>query len=82
MWCLMRMLPLLIGEFVPKGDEYWQMFISLMDIVDIVCAPVISRGDIYFLNLCVADFLERYVAIDYLHVKSKAHYLIHYASQI
>ena len=40
MWCLGRLLPLLIGNDVPAEDQHWECFLLLMTIVDYVFAPV------------------------------------------
>ncbi len=42
MWCLGRLLPLLIGIDVPAEDQHWECFLLLMTIVDYVFAPVTS----------------------------------------
>lgn len=39
-WCMLRLLPLIIGLKVPEDDEVWQMLMTLKDIVEPVMAPV------------------------------------------
>ncbi len=82
MWCLMRLFPLLVGQFVPESDPLWKLFCVLMNIIDIICAQVISEHDISLVELYVADFLWKLSAPESLHVKPKAHFMIHYASQM
>lgn len=45
MWLLGRILPLVIGDLVPRGDEKWENFLTMMQIVDILFAPAVT-GDI------------------------------------
>lgn len=40
MWCLLRLLPLMIGSSIPKGNVFWNFFLDLCDIVDILFSPV------------------------------------------
>ncbi len=82
MWCLLCIFPLLVGEFIPEDDEHFQVFLAFMDVVDTVCAPVLSKGDIAFLKWRIEDFLEKYSEIEGLHIKPKAHHMIHYSSQL
>ena len=46
MWVLGRLLPVMVGQWVPVGDEHWQTFLLLLDIVDILLAPEISPEDV------------------------------------
>lgn len=34
-WSLIRLLPLLIGHYVPEGDETWEVILSLKDVVEL-----------------------------------------------
>ena len=43
-WCLARYLPLLIGDLIPEGEDHWQNFLLMFDIVDIIFAPVIDQS--------------------------------------
>ena len=38
MWCLARMLPLMIGKDVPEFDEHWSNYLLLLEILDYVFA--------------------------------------------
>lgn len=40
MWCLLRLLPLMIGSYVPHAHPFWEFFLELCDIVDILFSPV------------------------------------------
>ena len=39
MWCLLQLLPLLIGNLIPKDCKYWLNFLKLLKIIDIIFAP-------------------------------------------
>lgn len=82
-WCLMRLLPLIIGSSIPEGNEYWELFLSLMDICEITFAPSIPCEMVAYLEYLVHGFL---VALKELfpedRIKPKSHYLLHYPRSI
>ena len=44
MWCLLRLLPLLIGDLVPEDCELWLNYLKLLKIMDIIFAPETTNG--------------------------------------
>lgn len=44
MWCLMRVLPLLIGSFIPEGNLLWSLILELMKIVDVAFSDSVTEG--------------------------------------
>lgn len=50
MWLLGRILPLVIGDLVPRGDAKWESFITIMKIVDILFAPAITMDLLGYLE--------------------------------
>lgn len=84
-WCLLRLLPLYIGEKIkhPVDSEVWQLCLKLRDIVDIVCAPKISHNDIAYLKILIEDYIHlRHSRFPDKALKAKHHYLLHYAELI
>lgn len=59
MCCLGRFLPLLIGDFILE-DDYWENFLTLLDIVDYVFAPVTTHRLASHISLLVEDFLTEF----------------------
>ena len=49
MWCLARLLPLMIGESVPEDDEKWKLFLTLLTIIDYVFAPRTDQETVSYL---------------------------------
>lgn len=41
-WIFGRLLPLMIGHLIPKDDSNWNHFLELLDILDIVFAPIVN----------------------------------------
>ena len=83
MWCLSRLLPFLIKEWIPSGNADWELYSDLMTIVDILFSPVIKRGTTVYLRLAISEYLERFKML-YPNLKliPKQHFMVHYPNQI
>ena len=46
MWLLGRILPMLVGDYVPNDDEHWQNFLRLMEIVDYLFLPKVTENQV------------------------------------
>lgn len=83
MWCLARLLPLMIGDKVPEEDEHWGLFLSLMSITDAVFAPVTGEGIAAYLAALVSDYLELFKELyPDKRIIPKQHFMVHYPSRI
>ena len=78
MWTLARYLPILIGSYIPIDDEFWDNFITLLDITDYLVAPQLSIDEAAFLKCLIEEhhvkFTELYPTSTVL---PKMHYLTH-----
>lgn len=83
MWCLCRLLPLMIGHRVSKTDKHWLNFLQLLEIIDIVFAPVISKDAIAYLRVIIKEHHESFTEL-YPHcsITPKMHYMVHYPQWI
>jgi hypothetical protein len=78
-WVFLRLLPLIIGKYVDVSNEVWQLLILLKNIVNIICSPSISSGQIVFLKWLIDDYLDtRRKLFPNCSLKPKHHYLSHY----
>ncbi len=57
-WCLLRLLPVIIGDKVDSHDPVWELVITLKELVELVCAPKITIGQVAYLNVVVMEYLE------------------------
>ena len=55
MWCLFRVLPLLIGSLVPEDNLHWQLILKLRTIADIVFADAVTEGSSLYLKYLIQD---------------------------
>ena len=60
MWCLARLLPLMVGEFVPEDDKNWRLFLTLLTIIDYVFAPRTSQEVVSYLAVLIKDHHEEF----------------------
>ncbi|XP_049341205.1 uncharacterized protein LOC111192620 isoform X1 [Astyanax mexicanus] len=75
---LFRLLPFLIGNFVPKRNTHWDLYLLLRSVCDILLAPVIKTSWLSPLTALITDFLtsfQRSFPDDFI---PKIHYLVHY----
>ena len=78
MWCLARLLPLMIGDIIPSDDENWQNFLVLLTIMDYVFAPVVSPDVIAFLHDLIRVHHEKFQQLyPECSIIPKLHYMIH-----
>lgn len=79
MWCLGRLLPLMIGEKIPADNDHWSNFLLLLNIMDYLFAPTLSADCSGHLKSLIDEhhqgFVELYPTCS---VIPKMHYMIHY----
>ena len=82
-WCLIRSLPLLVGDLIPEGNEHLDLILTLLSIMDIVFAPAISVDQTFHLECLVEEFYEKYEELfPSIEPINKMHHLLHYAHLI
>lgn len=58
-WTLFRLLPLMVGSYVPP-NKYWNCYILLRKVVDLIMAPVVRRSWIPYLEEKITEFLATF----------------------
>ena len=83
-WCMLRLMPLFVGKFVPKGCEIWEVLLSLLDVVELACSPVQTTISADYLGVLIQTFLCGYCECfpENKGLKPKFHFLIHYPTLI
>ena len=78
MWLLGRILPLVIGDYVPEDDEHWRLYLQMMDIVDILFAPSTSDDYAAYVATLISDHHHDFCRL-YLHssILPKMHFMVH-----
>lgn len=83
-WCLMRVLPFILSDVLPKGDKYLQIILTVNKILEIVFSPVLPRGTSKYLDFLIYSLEEEFrdlfgFLVDLI---NKLHHLVHYAECI
>lgn len=83
MMTLARILPFLVADKIPEGNENWKCFLILRRIIGIVLSPVASESLCTTLKFLIKEhhtlFIKLYGSSAYV---MKFHMLIHYPEQI
>lgn len=78
MGLLGRLIPLLIAEDVPLDDEYWQTFLLLREIIDLILAPELLEEEIAYLKLLIEEHHCNLKRLYPSHsITPKIHFMIH-----
>jgi hypothetical protein len=78
MWCLGLHLPFLIGDLVPEDDEHWELLCTLLQIVRIIFAPVVSKDQVAYLQVLIQKFLVNFKELfPECSIIPKMHYMVH-----
>ncbi|KAE8749793.1 hypothetical protein FOCC_FOCC003531 [Frankliniella occidentalis] len=78
-WTLLRLLPFIIEDrIIDKEDEFWQLFLLLKAITDLICAPSITLTQVSCLKVMLEEYaFKRKELVG--NGKPKHHYVYHYA---
>jgi len=71
-------LPLIIGDFVLEDDQHWELFLQLMDIVDILFSPTTSTDFAAYVLTLINDHHNEFRKLYPEHsVIPKMHFMVH-----
>lgn len=81
MWCLIRMLPLLIGDKIPLGNAHYELLLLLLRCLDIIYGPLIAVAHTVYLEHLVQAHHSQFKAMfpDQRFI-NKHHHMIHYGT--
>ena len=60
MWCLARLLPLMIGEYIPEDDDQWELFTQFLLILNYTLAPTTNEKVIEYLRKLIENHHSRF----------------------
>ena len=79
MWCLGRLLPLMIGHHIPQDNEHWLNFLALLQVIDYLFAPVISHESVDHLRVLIRNHHYTFKSLyPDCNIIPKMHYMVHY----
>lgn len=78
MWLFGRILPLLVGDYVPEDDECWDNFLRMMDIVDRLFSTRITEDEATYLTWLISDHHREFCRLyPDSSVIPKMHFMVH-----
>ena len=78
MWCLARLLPVMIGELVPDHDRYWDNFLLMLTITDYIFAPITSDSIVPYIRDMIQEHHQEFRDLyPDASITSKMHYMVH-----
>ena len=62
-WCLFRILPFLIGHYIPEGEIHWDVYLKCREIGDIILSHSIRKSIIPVLSFQIGEFLSSFLTV-------------------
>jgi len=75
MMSLTQYLCLIIGDFIPRNEAVWELYILLRKILDILTSPLLQRECCILLKTLVAEHHDLYIKFSKFDLKPKYHYI-------
>ena len=76
-------LPLIIGDKVPEGDEKWECFLLVLDILQMCTSRVMSEECANYLSGLILDHHQQFKkCYPSASITPKFHYMVHFGKQI
>lgn len=67
----------LIGDLVPINDKYWELYLCIREILDIILKISVDSDDIHLLKVLIEEHHQMYLLLSKEKLKPKFH-MIHY----
>lgn len=78
-WCLVRAFPFLVYEKMRNGDEHMEMILILLQIMELVFLPKITKSLIPYLRTLITNFIQVFKKLfPEINLINKFHHLSHY----
>ncbi|KAK0148560.1 putative nuclease HARBI1 [Merluccius polli] len=82
-WCLLRLLPFMIGHLIPEDEPAWKVILDLKDIVELVVATFHCEESVAYLEYKISEHRRRYKEVfPDQRIRPKHHFLEHYPEMI
>lgn len=78
MMTFVRYFGLFIGDFVPRNDPVWNLYILLRQILDLLISGSLQKGCSEYLQTLIAEHHDLYLKYSNLDLKPKFHFMLHY----
>lgn len=76
--CLVRHFGIIIGDLVPRGNAFWNLYLSLKEIAEVVFAFKLPKNIGPYLKVLIEEHLSMYTKLTGKNIKPKSHFITHY----
>jgi len=77
---LLRFMPLIVSNDIKdNNDPIWHSLLLLTEIVEIICAPIIHKSFLPYLQVIINEYLDFRTQIFKKNLRPKYHYISHYS---
>lgn len=78
LWCLARLLPVMIGDIVDETDLHWENCLLMLTITDYVFGPVVSDDIATYIKVLIEDHHEKFKQLyPTAPIIPKMHFMLH-----
>lgn len=82
-WMLLRLLPFLIGQHVPEGNDVWEVLMLLKDVVELSMSASFPEESIFFRDNKISEHRDLFLKVfPDEKLRSKHHYIEYYPKLI
>lgn len=82
-WCLLGLIPLIVGKLISEDEPAWHLILDLNDIGDLVVCPVHTNESIAYLETKISEHRYKYCTLfPERKLLPKQHFLEHYPALI
>ena len=83
MWNLAINFPLMIGDVIPQGDEKWECFLLLIDLLQLCTTRIATTAHLGILEALICNHHHACISCYAdANVIPKFHYMVHFPQQI
>ncbi|XP_070529955.1 uncharacterized protein [Cardiocondyla obscurior] len=82
MLCFVRLFGIFVGDLVYEDNPYWQLYLLMRQILDVILAKKLSKGSISYLKVLIQEHHELFISLAGESLTPKLHFLIHYPTII
>lgn len=81
-YCLLQNFAFLFGDKIEPNSPHWRLFLTFLDIMDIIMSPHISDSSLPYLEALIEDHHNLFQIVSNRSLRPKHHHMLHYPEAI
>lgn len=81
-WCLLRLLPKMIGDLIPMDSKHWELLLLLLHCMEFIFSPSLTVAATLYLSKVIEEHHSLFLELYPLHLRPKHHFMLHYPGVI